>query len=301
MSSATDAYGDTGLSDQAHPLTSPLPRIRNVPAEIARSWLLVPATQPETFDAAVASRADAVVLDIEDAVDPSHKSSARNDVIQWLRNGGEAWVRINDASSDFWADDVAGLRGTPGLQGVMLAKTESAAQVKETFHRLDGKTRVLALVESAVGIEEANNIARAEGAFRLAFGSGDFRRDTGMAADREAMAYPRAKLVVASRVGNLPGPIDGPTVGTNHPILREQSAITVAMGMTGKLCLQADQSTVINEVISPAPSDVAWATDFMADFNARGGVIRDGSDLPRLGRAEKIMKLAVAFGVQPAS
>ena len=109
MSSATDAYGDTGLSDQAHPLTSPLPRIRNVPAEIARSWLLVPATQPETFDAAVASRADAVVLDIEDAVDPSHKSSARNDVIQWLRNGGEAWVRINDASSDFWADDVAGL------------------------------------------------------------------------------------------------------------------------------------------------------------------------------------------------
>lgn len=301
MSSATDAYGDTGLSELTNPLTSPLPRIRNVPAEIARSWLLVPATQPDIFDAAISSRADAVVLDIEDAVDPLHKSSARNDVIQWLNDGGEAWVRINDASSDFWAGDVAGLRGARGLQGVMLAKTESAEQVKETFHRLDGKTRVLALVESAVGIEEANNIARAEGAFRLAFGSGDFRRDTGMAADREAMAYPRAKLVVASRVGNLPGPIDGPTVGTNHPILREQSAITVSMGMTGKLCLQADQTTVINEVISPAPSDVAWATDFMADFNARGGVIRDGSDLPRLGRAEKILKLALAFGVQPAS
>ena len=188
----------------------------------------------------------------------------------------------------------------PGLLGVMLAKTENAEQVKETYHRLDGKTRVLALVESAVGIEEANNIARAEGAFRLAFGSGDFRRDTGMSADREAMAYPRAKLVVASRVGNLPGPIDGPTVGTNHPILREQSAITVSMGMTGKLCLAIDQTTIINEVISPTPTDVAWATDFMADFEARGGVIRDGSDLPRLGRAQKIMKLAVAFGVQPA-
>ncbi|MDJ0358377.1 MAG: CoA ester lyase [Actinomycetota bacterium] len=275
-------------------------RSRNIPADIARSWLLVPATKPEIFDDAASSRADAIVLDIEDAVDPVNKPSARTAVIDWLRNGGQAWVRINDVHSDFWADDVAGLRNVPGLLGVMLAKTENAEQVKETYHRLDGKSRVLALVESAVGIEEANHIARAEGAFRLAFGSGDFRRDTGMSADREAMAYPRAKLVVASRVGNLPGPIDGPTVGTNHPILREQSAITVAMGMTGKLCLATDQTTIINEVISPTPTDVAWASDFMADFDARGGVIRDGSDLPRLGRAEKIIKLAVAFGVQPA-
>lgn len=275
-------------------------RTRNIPAEIARSWLLVPGTRPEMFSEAASSRADAIVLDIEDAVDPKKKDDARQGVVDWFHAGGQAWVRINDVHSAFWADDVAGLRNIPGLLGVMLAKTEDAEQVKETYHRLDGNTRVLALVESAVGIEEANNIARAEGCFRLAFGSGDFRRDTGMAADREAMAYPRAKLVVASRVGNLPGPIDGPTVGTNHPILREQSAITVSMGMTGKLALAADQTTIINEVISPTPSDVAWATDFMNDFNARGGEIRDGSDLPRLGRAQKIMKLAVAYGVQPA-
>ncbi len=291
-------YMSHSAADIAAPLQTS--RDRNIPADIARSWLLVPATRPESFDDAANSRADAIVLDIEDAVDPVNKASARVDVISWLSNGGKAWVRINDVYSDFWADDVAALRNNPGLLGVMLAKTENAEQVKETFHRLDGKTRVLALVESAVGIEEANNIARAEGAFRLAFGSGDFRRDTGMSADREAMAYPRAKLVVASRVGNLPGPIDGPTVGTNHPILREQSAITVSMGMTGKLCLATDQTTIINEVISPTPTDVAWATDFMADFDARGGVIRDGSDLPRLGRAQKIMKLAIAFGVQPA-
>ena len=74
-----------------------------------------------------------------------------------------------------------------------------------------------------------------------------------MAATAEAMAYPRAKLVVASRVGNLPGPIDGPTLGTNHPIQREQTGITVMMGMTGKLCLAIDQTPVINEVISPTP------------------------------------------------
>jgi citrate lyase subunit beta/citryl-CoA lyase len=80
--------------------------------------------------------------------------------------------------------------------------------------------------------------------------------------------------------------------------LREQSEITVALGLTGKLCLDTSQIPVINEVISPTQSDVAWARDFMADFEARGRVIRDGSDLPRLGRAEKIDRLATAFGIQ---
>ncbi len=75
------------------------------------------------------------------------------------------------------------------------------------------------------------SIAKAQGAFRLAFGSGDYRRDTGTSADTLAMAYPRSKLVVASRVGNLPGPIDGPTVGSSHPILREQSQVAVSLGL----------------------------------------------------------------------
>jgi citrate lyase subunit beta/citryl-CoA lyase len=248
-----------------------------------------------------ASRADAVVLDIEDAVDPSNKPQARQDVADWLRAGGRAWVRVNDAASPFWSDDLAALAGIPSLLGIMLAKTESPDQVTSSFDRLGGSVPVVALIESALGMEDAADIARARGAFRLAFGSGDFRRDTGMSADAEAMAYPRARLVVASRVGDLPGPIDGPTVGNSMPTLREHSAITVSMGMTGKLCLATEQAPVINEVISPTPSEVEWAMDFLADFERRGRVVRDGSDLPRLGRAQKIEKLAIAFGVHPTS
>lgn len=272
---------------------------REIAPELARSWLLVAATRPETFDDAAASHADAVVLDIEDAVDASRKESARADVVRWLSEGGRAWVRINDAGSEYWTDDIEELRSAPGLQGVMLAKTEVGGQVMDTFNRLGARVPIVALVESAVGIENASEIARAKGVFRLAFGSGDFRRDTGMSADREAMAYPRARLVVSSRVGGLPGPIDGPTVGSSHPILREQSAITVSMGMTGKLCLQAEQTPVVNEVISPTRTDVEWAHEFLADFDARGRIVRDGSDLPRLGRARKIMQLAEAFDVLP--
>ena len=273
---------------------------RGVSAEIARSWLLVAATRPETFDEAEQSRADQIILDVEDAVDPRLKDAARADVAQWLSGGGSGWVRINDRTSEFWSGDVDALVGLPGLRGVVLAKTEAADHVTETFDRLKGSTPVIALVESALGIEEAANIARARGAYRLAFGSGDYRRDTGTSSDDLAMAYPRSRLVVASRVGNLPGPIDGPTVGSNHPVLREQGLMAVALGMTGKLCLDIEQLPIINEVISPTRSDVAWARDFLSDFEARGRVVRDGSDLPRLGRAQKIDKLALAFGVEPA-
>ena len=270
-----------------------------VSAEISRSWMLVNGAKTEEFDAAASTKADQIVLDIEDAVDPSQKAAARDEVAKWLETK-QAWVRINDRSSDFWSDDIDQLRDIPGLLGVMLAKTEDGSHVTETFDRLGGKTRVLALVESALGIEEAREIACARGAFRLAFGSGDYRRDTGTSVEDIAMAYPRSRLVVASRIGNLPGPIDGPTVGTSYGILREKSEHAVALGMTGKLCLNHDQIPVINEAISPTQSDVAWARTFLADFEARGRVVRDGSDLPRLGRAEKIEKLAVAFGINPS-
>jgi citrate lyase subunit beta/citryl-CoA lyase len=71
------------------------------------------------------------------------------------------------------------------------------------------------------------------------------------------------------------------------------------LGLTGKLSVDPSQIPVINETICPNQADVTWARDFMNDFEAGGRVIRDGSDLPRLARAEKIDKLAKAFGIEP--
>jgi citrate lyase subunit beta/citryl-CoA lyase len=275
-----------------------LPSTHDVDPSVARSWLLVNAAHQERFDEALSSRADQMVLDIEDAVDPAAKPAARANAVDWLAGRGQrAWVRINDHSTPFWSEDIDALKGVPGLRGVMLAKTEAAEHVSETFDRLGGSTPVLALIESALGIEEAVSIARARGCFRLAFGSGDYRRDTGTSADDLAMVYPRSRLVVASRIGGLPGPIDGPAIGATHTLIREQSETAVALGLTGKLCLQPEQVAVVNQAVSPAVADVSWALEFIADFAARGGVIRDGSDLPRLGRARKIEALARAFGI----
>ena len=271
------------------------------PAELARSWLLVNAARTDSVERGLTACADQIVLDLEDAVDPARKDRAREQVADRLAGGvpRPIWVRINDRSSSFWSDDVDRLKGLPGLAGVVLAKTEVPQHVTETADRLGGATPVLALIESAAGIEEAVAIARARGAFRLAFGSGDYRRDTGTSADDLAMAYPRSRLVVASRIGGLPGPIDGPTIGTAHRLLRDQAETAVALGLTGKLCLDVEQLAVINEAISPTPSDVSWARAFLAEFEASDGVVRDGSDLPRLGRARKIDRLAAAFGIEP--
>ena len=272
---------------------------KKIDPAISRSWMLVNGAKPELFDAAAKAKADQIILDVEDAVDPKQKVAALESVAEWLDNGGKAWVRVNDRNTGFWQGDMDRLRNCKNLQGVMLAKAEAASHVEDTYAALGGRFPVLALVETALGIEEARSITSARGTFRLAFGSGDYRRDTGTAMHDLAMAYPRSRLVVASRVGNLPGPIDGPTVGTSHALLREQSELAVALGLTGKLCLDTSQLAVINETISPTKSDVTWAVTFLEDFESRGRIIRDGSDLPRLGRAEKIKKLADAFGVTP--
>ncbi|MEG0028893.1 MAG: aldolase/citrate lyase family protein, partial [Aurantimicrobium sp.] len=105
-----------------------------VSAEISRSWLLVNGSHSEEFDAAAVTKADQIVLDIEDAVDPSQKAQSRAAVAKWLETK-QAWVRINDRSSDFWSDDIDELRDIPGLLGVMLAKTEDGSHVTETFDR----------------------------------------------------------------------------------------------------------------------------------------------------------------------
>jgi len=288
------------MSDPTHAERRATRESRRVDGPDARSWQLVNALRAEEFDAAELGRADQIILDLEDAVDGSRKDEARTNVLDWFAGGGRAWVRINDVTTGDWERDLIALAGSTGLRGVILAKTEAPAQVTDTFHRLGGHTAVIPLIESALGIEEAVAIGRAPGAYRLAFGSGDYRRDTGAESNALAMAYPRTKLVLASRIGNLPGPIDGPTPYGVHAVLREAAGDAVAMGMTGKLCLDLEHPAVINECMSPSPSDVAWALEFLAEFEAGGRVIRDGSDKPRLGRAEKIRERSEVFGIQPS-
>ena len=148
-------------------------RAAALPARLSRSWLLTSAADVSRFPAALASEADSVVFDIEDAVPAEHKSAARDAVVNALSEGMTGWVRVNDINTDFWGDDLDALHGVPGLRGVMLAKAEKPEHVTLTAMRVGASVPVLALVESALGIENATSIASAPGTFRLAFGVGD--------------------------------------------------------------------------------------------------------------------------------
>ncbi|MCA1008771.1 CoA ester lyase [Rhodococcus hoagii] len=272
------------------------PAHTTIRADLARSWLLTAATRADAFPRPAA--VDALILDLEDAVAPVDKPGARKSVVEWLSGDHEAWVRINDATTPHWADDLEALAGLPGLSGVMLAKTESGSQVEATRGRLPEGTRIVALIESAVGLEATPEIARAEGTFRLAFGSGDFRRDTGMSDDVLAMTYPRSRLVIASRAARLPGgPIDGPTVSANDTILQRDCEATTSLGLTGKLCLHPDQAPTVNRALSPSAHDITWARDVIAELGTDGEHVRDGSDLPRLAKAKKLTDLARELGL----
>jgi citrate lyase subunit beta / citryl-CoA lyase len=263
---------------------------------LARSWLLVNGAQRDRFEPAVRSRADIVVLDIEDAVAPKDKVTARDNVIGWLNDGNTDWVRVNGFGTPWWADDLEMLAKT-SVGGVMLAMVESVDHVTETAKRLPN-VPIVALVETARGLERITEIAATKGTFRLAFGIGDFRRDTGFGDNPATLAYARSRFTIAAKAAHLPSAIDGPTVGSSALKLIEATAVSTEFGMTGKICLTPDQCATVNEGLSPSQDEISWAKEFFAEFNGAGGEIRNGSDLPRIARANKILDLARSYGIE---
>src|SRR6516162_8624642 len=114
---------------------------------LARSWLLVNGAHADRFEAAARSRADIVVLDIEDAVAPKDKATARDNVVRWLGDDNTDWVRVNGFGTPWWADDLAALARSQ-VGGVMLAIVESVDHITETAKRLPD-VPIVALVETA--------------------------------------------------------------------------------------------------------------------------------------------------------
>ena len=259
---------------------------------LARTWLLQPGLPG--FDAALDTDCDVVVLDIEDGVPDARRDEGRRVVADWLHGRGAAWVRISGAATAAWHADLDALSSAPGLAGVVLAKTESADDVAVTAARLPAGTPVVALIESALGIESALEIARA--CSRIAFGVGDFRRDTGMSDDPVVLAYPRARLVIASRAAGLPAPVDGPTLRDRERFLTRDTEVAKVAGMTGRLCLDPGHANTINTLLSPSAHDVEEARRTLARLDAPSGPY-DGSAGPTRARAEAVLDLAVKLGV----
>ncbi|KMO78093.1 Citrate lyase subunit beta-like protein [Mycolicibacterium chlorophenolicum] len=271
---------------------SPVECTRRPHWSVARTWLLRPGRPG--FDAADSHAADVLVLDVEDGLPDAEKPAGRHAVADFLQQGGRAWVRISSAGTPDWRADLTAVAATPGLSGVMLAKSESARDVVSTAEQLPPGMPVVALVESALGIESALEIARS--CARIAFGIGDFRRDTGMCADPAVLAYPRARLVIASRAAGLPAPIDGPTLRDQARHLARDTEVAKAAGMTGRLCLDDGHAETVNTLLSPSPGEIEEARLTLARLDAPTDSY-DGSAGPTRARAEAVLDRAATFGL----
>ncbi|MBV1927825.1 MAG: CoA ester lyase, partial [Rhodobacteraceae bacterium] len=121
------------------------------------SLLFVPADRPERFDRAVASSAGAAVIDLEDAVQPEAKDAARANIADWLGQGGKAVVRINAIGTQWHKDDIA-LLSSAGILAVMLPMVEDAATLRDFIAALPAPLPVIALIETARGLWDLEDI-----------------------------------------------------------------------------------------------------------------------------------------------
>lgn len=172
-------------------------------------FLFTPANRLDWLEKATATDADAVIVDLEDAVAIDQKETARSNLAEALDAAAARKpiiLRINATGTEWHARDTMAAAALP-VVAVMLPKAESAAQCKEVARRC-GKP-LIALLETGRGVHDALAIARS--AARLAFGNLDFAADLGLEQDRLALAHARSCLVLSSRVAGIASPIDGVT------------------------------------------------------------------------------------------
>ena len=265
-----------------------------------RTYLFVPGTRPERFGKALASGADAVILDLEDAVAADDKAAARQMITNWLMGASPAdrsriVVRINDAESAWFADDLQALRQA-GATSVLLPKAESAQQIAETKAALRNAS-VLALIESARGVVQVDTIAAA-GASRLVFGTLDFALDLDidMTTDASGLAYAASRIALASRVAGLPTPVAGITPQFDDPVrLLADLALARGQGFGAKLCIHPSQVEPIHAALRPSAAALDWARRVIAADAASPGAARlDGRmvDRPVVLQAQRTLGLA---------
>lgn len=257
----------------------------------ARSYLFVPADRPERFAKALAAGADAVIVDLEDAVAPQAKASARAALEAWLKSADDrVVVRINSVDTPWFADDLRVCR-SPNVVAVMLPKAERV----QDFAFIEQKP-LLPLIETAAGIDAVRQIAAAPRVERLVFGSIDFQLDLGIDGEGDELLLFRSEIVLASRLAGLAPAVDGVTVAIDDIAqLEAESQRARRLGFGAKLCIHPKQVDTVNRSFSPNAKELAWAQRVLDVAASADGaaVMVDGKmvDKPVLLRARALLRL----------
>ncbi|MFP6560262.1 CoA ester lyase [Paraburkholderia sp. B3] len=269
-------------------------------SELTRSYLFAPATRPERFEKAARSGAGAVIVDLEDAVEPARKNEARASLAATMpalfdaarQRGVEVLVRINSRGTDGYEADLdacAALGG--GLAGIVVPKAEDPDAIARIARQHQGWALHL-LMESALGFEHIAPLARAPRVFRLMLGTVDLMFDLGANETGEPLNYYRAQILLYSRLAGLIPAVDGVcTTLDDAAMLDDEVRRARAYGFGAKLCVHPNQIEAVQRGLGPAPQEVAWARRVCEAASTGAAARVDGRlvDAPVLAQARRIL------------
>lgn len=254
---------------------------------VLRSMLFVPGNSMRMITKAATLAADAIILDLEDAVPLPDKVTARimiRDSLKAIKSGGSyILVRVNALTTKLTAEDLRCV--VEGLDGIMLAKTEAKSDVVELDSMLEeiekgrrlelGSLKIIPLIETAKGIINAYEISSAsKRIIAVSFGAGDYYRDLGrsvsfLSPEETELLYARSQLVNASRAVGIQA-IDTPFFGllTDMKGFMKETILALQLGFKGKLLIHPAQIEVANKMFSPSPDEAEYARRVVEAFEA---------------------------------
>lgn len=270
------------------------------PFVLGPALLFCPADRPERFEKA-AARADAVILDLEDAVAPAQKTAARGYLIDAPLDPERVIVRVNPVDTDDFTADLAALSQTD-YRTVMVAKAESAKRLS----RVDPRFGIVALCETAKGVTASEKIAALENVAALMWGAEDLVASLGGTSSRKAKGgyrdvarYARARVLVAAGASGKAA-IDAVHLDiADERGLRKEASDAAASGFAATACIHPGQVEVIRRAYAPAPGELAWARAVLAASTGQRGVFRyEGRmvDEPVLRHARSLIRRSGSSG-----
>jgi citrate lyase subunit beta / citryl-CoA lyase len=289
------------------------------PKMILRSLLFVPGNRIDRIEKAFASPADAVIIDLEDAVVPSEKESVRKQIGSILEkaNRKNIFIRVNGAKTPFFSGDLE-MVTQASVRGIIVPKSEDPEALRKADHKLgdlerarslqEGQVWLIPQLESALALSKAQEIgASTQRILALAFGAGDLTLDLGAKLTKtgEELFFARSYLVMASRLAGVYA-IDAPFMLDIKDIegLSGEARRSRQLGFRGKFCIHPSQVGPINEIFSPTPEEVDRAKKIIKAYDlatgkGEGAIALEGEfiDPPVYERAKQILDVATEVGL----
>ena len=231
--------------------------------------LFVPATHPDRFGKAAKSGADAVIIDLEDAVARQDKATARTNITaSSIDLPAPVFIRVNADGSDFFDDDISHLASlgdkylgiTSIIAGIVLPKIERPDTLATLAQRLGDACPIIGFVETALGVVNLGALCRAGNLVQFGFGAIDYALDVGCQETREALLHARCQIVTASRAFGKHPPLDAVTANfTDGTLVADDAKYAASLGFGGKLLIHPKQVAPAKAAFAPTPEDIAWA------------------------------------------